>query len=238
MTTTQRVPATLDEATAELTQIGQLATATEWRRAAIVASFVQLDAGHGGRETANSRRLSASAFAARGIVGLRTHDTVARYVRAWLDEHEQQYPEPGALVELPDKTWPPTRTGTDGYESFAGVAKTVAKIVAKHGPSAVAAALDDDAAAQVAAQLSSRVREHRHETLPAPDVDVRELAHVELTRAIDTLDHSVNRVEVAMRAYADGVPDELVAMLSRSADRLGLVLDLARGFDAAWQAQS
>jgi hypothetical protein len=134
------MPRSIRAAENKLNELGEIATATEWHRAAIVATFVEIGRGHGGRrETPNSGSLeSAVAFARRGIVGLTSDTTVAMYARAWLDKFPR--PEPGRKVTLPDDGWPPTRTGTDGYNSEEGAAKTIQKIVEKHGASALATA--------------------------------------------------------------------------------------------------
>lgn len=63
-------------------------TATEWERAAILAAFVDLP-GRTGRpkKSAEVRTFeSPQEFAKRGIVGLKSENTVARYVKAWMTE--------------------------------------------------------------------------------------------------------------------------------------------------------
>jgi hypothetical protein len=139
--TSVSIPRSIKGAETKLAELGEIATATEWHRAAIVAAFVQIGRGHGGRkETPNSGSLeSAVAFSRRGIIGLTSDTTVAMYARAWLDLFPR--PEPGRKVTLPDLDWPPTRTGTDGYSSEDGAAKTVERIVEKHGAVALAAAV-------------------------------------------------------------------------------------------------
>ena len=108
MPTTVTLPASLDDAVAELTGIGELLTATEWHRAAIIASFVRLDIGRGGRETADSSHfVSARRFADLGVRGLSHHSTVAHYVQCWLEAHGDNYPPRGRTIELPADPWPP-----------------------------------------------------------------------------------------------------------------------------------
>lgn len=122
------VPASLDEAKAELSGLGELLTATEWHRSAIVAGHVRLDLGHGGRETADSGRfVSARAFAALGLRGLRSKDTVAHYVQCWLDEHDGNYPARGKPVRLPlDIPWPPQARNAGSRATKASIGTKIA----------------------------------------------------------------------------------------------------------------
>jgi hypothetical protein len=100
--TTITIPRSITAAQSRLTELGELATATEWHRAAIVATYVpQLE--------------SARAFARRGIVGLTTHETVLIYARAWLDRFDQ--PKPGGKVTLPTDPWPTTALEDHRYNS-------------------------------------------------------------------------------------------------------------------------
>lgn len=119
--TTIRIPATFEGRRAALTDRGRLLTATEWERAALVATDVRLDARGGDRrspEAINGRNaidlLSPELYADLGIVGLRSHHTVLVYARAWLDRFPR--PEPGEQIETPDLDWPPT-TGEDSWYS-------------------------------------------------------------------------------------------------------------------------
>lgn len=111
------IPATIAEAQNGLNALGRIITARQWERAAIVAAYVQPDYGHGGRsETRTSASLeSAVAFAARGIVGLRSDHTVARYVNAWLAERPR--PQPGDVVNLDGlDEWPPESSTEDAVK--------------------------------------------------------------------------------------------------------------------------
>lgn len=96
------VPESLDAARDRLTRLDGLATASEWARAAIVATFVdESGSGQGGRTDLllSSEKLTPNAFAALGIVGLKSDNTVRRYLRAWGDRPR---PTPGQYVDLPD----------------------------------------------------------------------------------------------------------------------------------------
>lgn len=138
--TSVTIPRSIRSAETKLAELGEIAVATEWHRAAIVAAFVQ-PASHGGnrRSSSESNLESASAFAKRGIIGLSSTNSVLLYASAWLEKFPR--PEPGKKVTLPDDEWPPTRTGTDGYNSEEGAAKTIQKIVEKHGAKALATAV-------------------------------------------------------------------------------------------------
>jgi len=95
-----KVPSTAQEVIDQLVAAGDLITATEWRRAALVAAVVRLP-GDGEGET-------PAAFAKRGIVGLRSESTVTIYVQNWLDAHGGKYPRLGRTVTLPTGEWPST----------------------------------------------------------------------------------------------------------------------------------
>lgn len=113
--TTINIPASLDEAVNQLTGLGELLTATEWERAAIVAAFVRLPGAGARTDLATSSQVrSPNEFANLGITGLKSKDTVRRYVQAWLYEHDGKYPKPGAKRVIPTKDFPthPGNTGT------------------------------------------------------------------------------------------------------------------------------
>jgi hypothetical protein len=90
----------------ELHGLARLLTATDWERAAIVAAHVERGAQHvsRGRE-AKSSLLTPRGFAALGINGLASKDTVRRYVEAWASTGLPR-PTPGAPVALPTGPFP------------------------------------------------------------------------------------------------------------------------------------
>jgi len=109
--TTIHIPSTLNEAVENLGAIGQIVTAREWERAAILATYVQPGAGQGARTSASSSGglVSATVFASHGIHGLRSKDTVLRYVENWLAERPRPTPGEDVILDgLPD--WPPDHT--------------------------------------------------------------------------------------------------------------------------------
>jgi len=133
-----RIPRTSREVTDKLGELGRLLTATEWTKAALVASVVRLAETRGGDRRSSSFKAgngfeTADEFANRGINGLRSKSTVTLYVQRWLDANHGVYPALGATVNLPDIEWPPTRTGTDGYESIQGAAHVLEQLIEKHG---------------------------------------------------------------------------------------------------------
>jgi hypothetical protein len=127
------IPGDITTAIADLNGLDALITAKEWQRAAIVTTFVEVDDKPGGdrKKVAIARTsnglLTPSEFAALGINGLKSKDTVRRYVKMW-ESTGLPRPKPGTSVELPDKKWPPSETTQDAV---------------LRNPSAVAAALDN-----------------------------------------------------------------------------------------------
>jgi hypothetical protein len=131
------IPASIEEATESLGGIGRLLHAKEWERAAIVASFVEVgEHGVGVRQAGKATSsLSPAEFAAIGITGLKSKDTVRRYVERWT-EHRPA-PRPGEVIDLDGlPEWP----GGSTYE--AGPAGAVKRIVDQ--PGTVAEALKDE----------------------------------------------------------------------------------------------
>jgi hypothetical protein len=109
-------------------------TATGWHLAAILATAVEPGAGQGtSRRTAGSRE-SASEFAARGIRGLKSENTVLRYVTLWT-EHVGPRPKPGEVVKLPTTPWPPENSNL-GSRVSTDPDKAVEQVIAKHGAAA------------------------------------------------------------------------------------------------------
>lgn len=81
---TEIVPASAQEAEAQLAQLGPLATSIEWERACLVWALSQPgSAGRPAWKSAKNSRLSFSRFAAKGIFGLTHHSSVARYWHYW-----------------------------------------------------------------------------------------------------------------------------------------------------------
>jgi hypothetical protein len=91
-------------------ELGELATATEWKRAAIVYARVRVQDSQGRppTETVRSALLSPAEYAVRGIHGLRSKTTVRAYWRAWDNAVTEGLAQPVSLgdsVQLPDAEW-------------------------------------------------------------------------------------------------------------------------------------
>jgi DNA N-6-adenine-methyltransferase (Dam) len=91
--------------------LGVLATATEWKRAAIVYSRVRVQEGQGrpiAAEKAKTDLLSPAEYALLGIHGLRSTTTVRAYWRAWDNAVTEGLAEPvklGDQVTVPSAEW-------------------------------------------------------------------------------------------------------------------------------------
>ena len=160
------IPRSIAAAERKLNELGEIATATEWSRAAIVATWTKPGSG-GRRQPSSSGQLSYREFSELGIVGLRSTTTVQLYAEAWTDAHDGERPQPGRRVTLPDAGWPPTRTGTDGYQSAEGMQRTVARLIERHGAEPVAEAIAE-AAPRMTRDAATRAIAA---TLPTPPFD-------------------------------------------------------------------
>ena len=100
------IPASAQEAEARLGELGPLATAIEWERAAIVYALTQ--PGTPGPSSGSFTRTSFSRFAAKGIHGLRTHNSLSAYWHTWqraVDAGIALEVRLGDDVELPEIAW-------------------------------------------------------------------------------------------------------------------------------------
>lgn len=111
MSATFTLPSTPSDADNLATELGELATATEWKRAALVYARVRVQ-GRDGRPvkelTAKDDRLSPEQYAQRGIHGLRSKTTVRAYWHAWDNAITEGLVQPASLgdtVELPEAEW-------------------------------------------------------------------------------------------------------------------------------------
>jgi hypothetical protein len=104
------IPAKAADADALAGELGGLATAVEWKRAAIVYArvLVREHAGRPEEMLKTAHYLSPRDYALLGIHGLRSANTVRAYWRAWDDAITEGLAEPVALgdeVTLPDAEW-------------------------------------------------------------------------------------------------------------------------------------
>jgi hypothetical protein len=91
-------------------ELGELATATEWKRAAIVYArvLVRDHPGRPGEKDKTEHLLSPRDYTLLGIHGLKSANTVRAYWRAWDDAITEGLAVPVALgdeVTLPDAEW-------------------------------------------------------------------------------------------------------------------------------------
>jgi hypothetical protein len=110
MSTAFSIPSDPDKADHLATELGELATATEWKRAALVYARVRVQdsAGRPPGKKVTDDLLSPAEYALRGIHGLRSKTTVRAYWRAWDNAITEGLAEPVSLgdeVELPDAEW-------------------------------------------------------------------------------------------------------------------------------------
>lgn len=93
--TTINIPTSIEQAVDALVGVEALLRAKEWERAAIVAAFVEVS------ETqahVSSDMRSSAQFAALGIAGLKSPNTVREYASRWLEQRDR--PEPGQVIDL------------------------------------------------------------------------------------------------------------------------------------------
>jgi len=120
-----RVPIPRDDA--EARTLADTLNSGGWGLAGYLASQVEIGEGQGTRtELVSSDKLTPMQFAAKGIRGLRSHNTVRLYVERW-QSTGLPIPTPGTNVTMPDLDWPPT---TD-YSRNVRDPERVASIVAQ-----------------------------------------------------------------------------------------------------------
>lgn len=239
--TTIQIPATTEAVDAELASLGELYTATGWRRAALLAARVRLP----GSGNASSGVCSPEQFAALGIHGLRSHTTVRLYVQNWLDA-KGDYPVLGAAVELPEIEWPPTRTGTDGDRTDEGAARTVQRVIERHGPEVVARhvarAPGGERAIREEAERSIERRHAEHtasrSTNPALDEMDRQVAEqAEVDREVERLISSLRHLRALAERWNAEQREAAVSRLMNYTGAIGDLVALMQGAtDDALQA--
>ena len=105
------IPATIQDAVFVLEGVGSLLSATKWGTAAIVYAFTREGSrGPGANpETLKSESLSLPDFAALGIRGLKSDNSVRKYRGAWqwaIDKGWARFAKPSQTVELPTEPFP------------------------------------------------------------------------------------------------------------------------------------
>ncbi len=104
-----RIPDDIESAVLDLKGLGELVTATEWQRAALVFAFTY-EGRPGGRSTGQECSVAKTLdeFAKLGLAGLSSRTTVRRYRAAWklaIQDGFATYVMPGDLVALPEVDW-------------------------------------------------------------------------------------------------------------------------------------
>ena len=103
-----RIPADIDSVVSALNGLDPLRTASKWERAAVVFAFTR-DSEPSEIERGNGPLpLLPREFAALGIVGLKSDQTVRRYRHAWawaVEQGSAQPVQPGDAADLPDVDW-------------------------------------------------------------------------------------------------------------------------------------
>lgn len=104
-----QIPASVEDAVLGLKGLGELVTASEWERAAIVWAFTY-EGKNQNRACTDLCKRSLSDFAKLGIAGLESRNTVAKYRKAWALAIEHGHAadiKPGDEASLPDVEWQP-----------------------------------------------------------------------------------------------------------------------------------
>ncbi|MGA7051337.1 MAG: hypothetical protein WBZ37_08670 [Mycobacterium sp.] len=103
-----QIPANLDDAALDLKGLGELVTASEWKRAAIVWAFTREGKPGPRADLSTSEQISVSDFAELGVSGLASRTTVTKYRKAWAKAIGDGFAtsvRPGDLIDLPDVEW-------------------------------------------------------------------------------------------------------------------------------------
>lgn len=162
--TTFNIPSTVEGALTELTETGQLLTATEWERAAIVAALVGPATGSGRKpEKPENGFLTLKDLAAKGIIGLRKTDTIANYRDRWIEN--RPFPKLGEKIDLDGlpiwQPWDSRTTNNPEDKPSGGFRATKAEIRAR-------AARDPEFVRDVIEHAAPEVQREVRRPAPAP----------------------------------------------------------------------
>ncbi|CPR33704.1 Uncharacterised protein [Mycobacteroides abscessus] len=114
-----KIPESIEDAVLNLKGLGELITASEWQRAALVWAFTQEGKPGPPGDRTTSGPISINDFTRQGISGLKSKETVRKYRRAWSKAIADGFTtnvKPGDLIDLPEVEWQPyfnPETATD-----------------------------------------------------------------------------------------------------------------------------
>jgi len=216
---------------------GRLLTAVGWERAALVAMKVEPNFGQGKRTSSKTGKglESAHEYAARNYHGLKSTTTVLLYATAWLE----RFPRPkwGESVKLPTIEFPPTRQGTDGYETQSGAKVTLDRLIDKHGANVIGdAILESPEIAEIAARaLNERVeRDSTFDKPPAMPWDETPNTGMKLSGQLAAINLRLTRVLELLDKYelgTDPVTDQALAESMNLVERYYEALRDVMGLD-------
>lgn len=235
----------------EARQVSVEATLRGWALAGYVASQVEVGepGGTGANQHAgaarNTARCTPREFAAKGLRGLRSDNTVRLYAQRWRD-YIGRPPVPGQEIDIPDIDWPPPppagktpATNTKAAKS-AAEAKTVADAIVSN-PAAAKAAVQALVSTRKGNDAINKERKERIRTKANEDPAARERLEkseevikqaiaddVELTRI--TTRRNLLTIDIWIKEWAR-IGD------AHALDQVGLMLDEVRGVIAE-QAQA
>lgn len=184
-----QVPPTKEAVIDDIGVKSALLTATGWELAAELAAIVRFS---GSGNVKSDIYLSTTDVARFGIRGLTSHNTVERYVKAWLKESGGLHPEPGDLVVLPLCDFPPdaknvgSRTTTSNIGQQLNDDPELATAAAKALAEGAIKSVDPD----TNRELWQAARQQITDLFPLPDrfpmpaaMTLDEMAHDVLARA-------------------------------------------------------
>ncbi|WP_019164261.1 hypothetical protein [Mycobacteroides abscessus] len=114
-----KIPESIEDAVLNLKGLGELITASEWQRAALVWAFTY-EGTNQNDACSDVNKRSLSSFASLKVTGLGSRTTIIKYRKAWklaIDNGFATDVKPGDLIDLPDVEWqeyfnPETATDT------------------------------------------------------------------------------------------------------------------------------
>jgi len=219
------IPASIDEAVSNLNGIEALLTAKGWERAAIVAAFVRLGE-HGVSPAKATSSLSTHEFAALGIAGLKSKDTVRTYVQRWLDANNGKHPKPGSKVKLPASPWETVNMTSPNTPTRvrSAIAKDPAKLAAVTQQAVETVGLEAvlDAVSQGTSSSVSELGESFDGQTGIEDV-------LRVKREMGRLEASMRRLSIDLRERPDAFDERLFERLAIALDMGHALLAIAKG---------